>query len=70
MVNSYDMDTDLQNLNQEIAHLRTRFERLKLRATAYPGEPERIRNGLARLKRIEEHLHAHPEAAKGWKPYV
>ena len=70
MVNFYDMNTDLQNMNHEITLLRLMFERLKLRAQAYPGEPERIQDGLARLKRVEKHLHAHPEAAKGWKPYV
>ena len=70
MVNSYDMDTDLQNMNREIALLRSMFERLTLRAQAYPGEPERVQDGLVRLKRIEEHLRAHPEAAKDWRPYV
>ena len=70
MVNFYDINTDLQNMNQEIALLRLMFERLTLRAQAYPGEPERIRDGLVRLKRVEEHLRAHPEAAKDWKPYV
>ena len=70
MVNFYDMNTDLQNINQEIALLRSMFERLTLRAQAYPGEPERIQDGLARLKRVEEHVRAHPETAKGWKPYL
>lgn len=70
VVNFYDMNTDLQNINQEIALLRSMFEHLMLRAQAYPGEPERIQGGLVRLKRVEEHLRAHPEAAKDWKPYV